>query len=285
MSEWYYTRGEGQLGPVSSAQLQELAGCGDLRPTDLVWKEGMTEWVAATKLGIEFTPAATPTADRPAPAPVAAGEGDGADRVSIPYYSATSNMNTLARVALRGFSPLTGPRDDFPLTEEELKQLARTARLRAPIVQAATLYLALFFGGLLTTVTMLALYLLIVARFGAFGATVQPQATSAYFIWVGIVGGLSVLCLLASRATRKCQLWAPIAMIVHFALWIAYLAWTVISNFSDLGSPDGLVTVVLFAFVIPPLAFLLMSVAALSRIKPFLRRPLWTVHLFVQSGF
>jgi hypothetical protein len=28
-----------------------------------------------------------------------------------------------------------------------------------------------------------------------------------------------------------------------------------------------------------------MSVAALSRIKPFLRRPLWTVHLFVQSGF
>jgi len=268
--------------------LQELAGCGDLRPTDLVWKEGMTEWVAATTVGIRFTRvAAAPPV--PVPVPAAAGEGGGGGgdgkHVSIPYYSPTSNMNTLARLALRGFPPLTGPRDDFPLTEEELKQLARTARLRAPIVRAATLYVALFFAGLLVTATMLALYLLIVARFGAFGGRVQAQATSAYFIWVGIVGGLSILCLLASRATQKCQLWAPIAMIVHFGLWIAYLGWTVVANFSDLGSPDGFVTIVLVSFMIPPLVFLLMSVAALTRIKPFLRRPLWTVHLFVQSGF
>jgi hypothetical protein len=282
MSEWYYTRGQDQVGPVSAAQLQELAGCGDLRPTDLVWKDGMTEWIAATKLGIRFTPQSFTSAAANAPTPAASA---GADNASIPYFSPTSDMNTLARTALRGFPPLGGQREDFPLAEEQLKQIAKTARLRAPILRASMLYMALFFAGLLVTVTMLALYLLISTRFGAFGGSVTAESASEYFIWVGVIGGLSLLCLVASRATYKCQLWAPIAMIVHFGLWIAYLAWDLFANYSDLGAPGGVFAIMLAAFMIPPLAFLLMSVSALTRIKAFLRRPLWTVHLFVQARF
>jgi hypothetical protein len=45
--EWYYARGNKQSGPVSSLELKRLAGAGDLRPEDLVWREGMTEWSAA----------------------------------------------------------------------------------------------------------------------------------------------------------------------------------------------------------------------------------------------
>jgi hypothetical protein len=286
MSEWYYTRGEDHFGPVTTAQLRELAGCGDLRPTDLVWKDGMTQWVAATQLDIPFSPGGVVTAEAP-PAPQAPpiGQDGGAGRPLVSYYSPTTDMTTLARVALRGFPPLTGSRDHFPLTEDELKELARTARLRAPIVRAAMLYTALFYSGLLVTVGMLTVYLYLTARFGAFGASVQAEAASGYFVRVGIVGGLSILCLLASRATRKCQPWAPIAMIVHFALWIAYLVWVLFTSFRDLGGPDGVVAVVLFFFVIPPLAFLILSVTALTRIRSFLRRPLWTVHVFVQSGF
>ena len=45
--EWYYARDNRQMGPVSSAELKRLATFDELRPDDLVWREGMTEWAAA----------------------------------------------------------------------------------------------------------------------------------------------------------------------------------------------------------------------------------------------
>ena len=45
--EWYYARDNRQTGPVSSAELKRLATFDELRPDDLVWREGMTEWAAA----------------------------------------------------------------------------------------------------------------------------------------------------------------------------------------------------------------------------------------------
>lgn len=46
-TEWYYARDDEQFGPVSSARLRQLAAAGGLRPDDLVWCEGMEDWVAA----------------------------------------------------------------------------------------------------------------------------------------------------------------------------------------------------------------------------------------------
>ena len=49
--EWFYTvDGKTKYGPVSSAQLKGLANSAHLQPTDLVWKEGMAQWVPAGKL-------------------------------------------------------------------------------------------------------------------------------------------------------------------------------------------------------------------------------------------
>ena len=42
--EWYYARENKQTGPVSAVELKRLATAGELRPDDLVWREGMTEW-------------------------------------------------------------------------------------------------------------------------------------------------------------------------------------------------------------------------------------------------
>src|SRR5207249_10574008 len=51
MSEqWLYARDGKQAGPVSAAALKELAGTGQLSPTDFVWKQGMREWIAAEKI-------------------------------------------------------------------------------------------------------------------------------------------------------------------------------------------------------------------------------------------
>ncbi len=45
---WYYSVNSNKHGPVTSAELKRLADKGELSPADLVWKEGLTAWVAAS---------------------------------------------------------------------------------------------------------------------------------------------------------------------------------------------------------------------------------------------
>jgi hypothetical protein len=84
MAEWYYARNNQRLGPVSMDQLKQLASTGGLSPTDLVWKDGMPNWAAASTIaGLFPAPAAAarpaavaspaaPAAVAPAPAVSAA---------------------------------------------------------------------------------------------------------------------------------------------------------------------------------------------------------------------
>jgi hypothetical protein len=51
MSEWYYTKGEQRHGPVATDELNQLAASGVLDASDLVWREGMTDWLPAS--GVE----------------------------------------------------------------------------------------------------------------------------------------------------------------------------------------------------------------------------------------
>jgi hypothetical protein len=47
-NEWHYTiNGQPAVAPVSAAQLKQLAATGQLKPTDLVWQDGMLEWAPA----------------------------------------------------------------------------------------------------------------------------------------------------------------------------------------------------------------------------------------------
>jgi len=45
--EWYYAHGGVQKGPVTEAQLKALIPLGQLLLNDLVWRDGMAEWVKA----------------------------------------------------------------------------------------------------------------------------------------------------------------------------------------------------------------------------------------------
>jgi hypothetical protein len=49
-AEWYYSKAGKRSGPVGGQQLKELAAKGQLDPADLVWKEGMAQWVPASKI-------------------------------------------------------------------------------------------------------------------------------------------------------------------------------------------------------------------------------------------
>jgi hypothetical protein len=47
--EWYYTTNRQRMGPVSWDELRQLATKELLKPDDLIWTEGMTEWVKAVR--------------------------------------------------------------------------------------------------------------------------------------------------------------------------------------------------------------------------------------------
>jgi serine/threonine protein kinase len=66
-AKYFYTRGDEQCGPVSSAELKSLALAGSLLPTDQIWKEGMIEWVPASSAKELFPTAAPATTPRPPP--------------------------------------------------------------------------------------------------------------------------------------------------------------------------------------------------------------------------
>ena len=53
-AEWFYSVGDTRQGPVPEAELQRLAAEGQLKPTDLVWRDGMADWVEAKTVEIFF---------------------------------------------------------------------------------------------------------------------------------------------------------------------------------------------------------------------------------------
>jgi hypothetical protein len=68
MADWWYTKNGERQGPVSSSQLRQLAASGELQPTDMVFKDGGTEWKLASTVSNLFAGAGggSVRADRPA---------------------------------------------------------------------------------------------------------------------------------------------------------------------------------------------------------------------------
>src|SRR5207244_12312570 len=66
---WYLARAGKQSGPYTVEQLRQLAAGGAMTATDLIWKQGMSNWVAASQVpGLLPAPAPRP------PPPAAAAE-------------------------------------------------------------------------------------------------------------------------------------------------------------------------------------------------------------------
>ena len=71
--QWYYTENRKRRGPVSDEQLKQLALSCQLKPTDLVWRKGMTGWQQASEIeGLipaKEGPPPLPAEDEPPPVP------------------------------------------------------------------------------------------------------------------------------------------------------------------------------------------------------------------------
>ncbi len=49
-AEWYYSNEGQRLGPVSFGEIKSQVGQGQLGPDDLVWREGWSDWVPASRV-------------------------------------------------------------------------------------------------------------------------------------------------------------------------------------------------------------------------------------------
>lgn len=63
-TQWHVGRGGQQSGPFSIEQLREMAARGELSPGDLVWKQGMSDWVDCASVA-DLLPAARSAARGP----------------------------------------------------------------------------------------------------------------------------------------------------------------------------------------------------------------------------
>jgi hypothetical protein len=65
--QWWYARDDEQLGPLSPTELRRLAAGGGLAPTDLVWREGLSEWAPAGRIKGLFPEMRDPADEAPLP--------------------------------------------------------------------------------------------------------------------------------------------------------------------------------------------------------------------------
>lgn len=53
-ADWFYSAGDTRQGPVTELELRRLAMEGKVKPSDLVWKDGMPDWVEARTVDALF---------------------------------------------------------------------------------------------------------------------------------------------------------------------------------------------------------------------------------------
>ena len=70
MAKWYWMKDGQKHGPVNTAHLKQLARAGQLQPTDMIWRDGLPDWVTASKTKGLFKVAQAATASgSPPPLP------------------------------------------------------------------------------------------------------------------------------------------------------------------------------------------------------------------------
>ena len=96
-AQWYVRRGdEEKKGPFAAADLRSAAAHGKLLPEDLLWKEGLTDWVPALRVNGLFAPTVSSAAIPPALPPAAT-----VPPALPPHVSPNAEPPTTARVDIR----------------------------------------------------------------------------------------------------------------------------------------------------------------------------------------
>jgi GYF domain 2 len=295
MAEWHYSRGNEQHGPVSSAQLKQMAAGGQLQPTDLIWKDGMPGWVAAGKIKGLFDaavssapaqvtqPAAASRAAAAPPRQAVLPQPAGQPASPIEYYNPTGGVHARVAKTMKGFPRATGLQSDWPLTDVHLAQLKEAERQRKAIRGFNSLC-QLFV--LIYALAALGLLIGVLAAATGPGAARMFRGESLAFLGGALAATLAMgtLYYLAGKAALKCRVWGPITVLVLLAVGIV---WTMVSFFftasASRSSDASAMIIFLVAVVGLGGAFIYVCVRGLMAISKFLACPLWAQEALVNA--
>lgn len=140
-NEWHYTKNGQRFGPVSGQQLKELAAKGELGPADLVWKEGMKQWLPASKVK-GLPPSSAPNTTQPPPVPAVTGSVE----TQPPAQAPASKLTTLRTATSEKAQAVLG-RANSIWSKLSLKQRWLVGGGAAGVVVLLLLVFILLFGG------------------------------------------------------------------------------------------------------------------------------------------
>ncbi|GEM_PF-1024591 len=81
VQQWYYAKGEQKIGPITAGELKRLAENAELLPDDLVWREGLRDWMPAKRVRGLFPENETPSGTLPT-GPVTSSSAQDTQRLS-----------------------------------------------------------------------------------------------------------------------------------------------------------------------------------------------------------
>ena len=270
---WYYSESGKQLGPITFEEFRQRILSGSLAPDAMVWTQGMLNWQPLSEVRQKIVGEAAPATFAPMPTPAAGTQ-------PIAYYNPTGGIEQRVANTLKGFPAFTGPRDEWPLSELQLNDLARAEKARKSIRGLAQTMRAL--GALWALGAIIFLGLLIFAATS--GPRAAGMAAAPAAMLMGVLAGFAALGFYTASASLRCQIWAPITVIVLMGVFvlinlISLLAATSSSNSAAAASVamGGCIGSLI------PLLVLIAAIRALMGIKTFLQCPVWAQEALVFS--
>jgi hypothetical protein len=211
--DWYFARGNKQMGPVSAADLKRLAAAGELLPDDLIWREGLAEWTTARSVrglfdeeskpaGVEETPSKAVMALPQGPEPAAAPQEPTSSREdAAPRAPARHPMESL----LDGLRNVASDRF-LEATARRFRACGLYGLLAAMVVSAAFMAIVIVktktLGGLSSGITLLMLLAVLQYVAGKFFDVLDRlnRATGGGLASTAFSDGVALLSLVAGLA-------------------------------------------------------------------------------------
>ncbi len=141
-TQWYYAINGERGGPISAGELKALADQGRLRPDDLIWKEGMSEWRPA-RVAKGLFPARPASPSSPSPPPASSGPApsglwddlDSAPKAQGSHSASNELFEPVAEPTHRAYQAPKAPVSERGLSgsgrfsREELRKIASSQRM------------------------------------------------------------------------------------------------------------------------------------------------------------
>ena len=295
-SSWFYMRDNKRNGPVAIDELRQLAATGALAREDTVWTVGMNQWTPAGDVpGVFRAAAAAPVhaaqSHAYAPAMTSAPAASPTVHTTAPTFAPPPPMATPATVSyydgglppraattLRGHAPPTGNTGDWPLDDARVAQFAEAVKIRKKVTGAAQLYRVLL------VLSTIGLVIILVVAGGVMltggGGRGGSWADAAMLGVAGFLGGFCALYYFTWRATMRAQRWAPLTMLILFALAVAMNLYSIAMATS--GRPEEVLAGGMG--MILPAIFAVVSGISFAAIPRWRAQPAWCQELIVKSG-